>query len=110
MSPESISARTILDPLFRTVSRRQFVADHYLRLPCAQQGGGEAIAALASWPAIERMAARPDADLLVARDGALLPDERGRGRARELFAAGATLVLRHAERLDPALGAVAATF
>jgi ribosomal protein L16 Arg81 hydroxylase len=63
-----------------------------------------------SWQAIERLAARPEADLLVTRDGHLLPTEAGPRRARELFAAGCTLVLRHAERLDPELAELAAAF
>ena len=100
----------VLDTLLGPIPRRQFLEDHYLRLPFARAGGGETIGNLLRWPLIERLVADPAADLLVAKDGQLLPETRPRRPARELFAGGYTLVLRHAERQDADLAAVARGF
>jgi 50S ribosomal protein L16 3-hydroxylase len=106
------AAPPLIDLLLAGFPRARFLAEHYLRAPFAHQGGAESLATLASWEAIERILREPDPDVLVARRGQLAPasapgDVR---QARELSARGQTLVIRHAETRDPALGALARAF
>ena len=103
-------AAPILDTLLGPIPRGQFLAEHYLRLPFARAGGGEAIASLLRWPLIERLVADPASDLLVAKDGRLSPETIAKRSAAELVADGHTLVLRHAERQDAALAELARGF
>lgn len=100
----------ILDALLGPVSRRQFLDEHYLLLPFARAGGGEAIATLLDWPMIERLVADPTSDLLVARDGRLAAESQAQRSAAKLFAEGNTLVVRHAERQDQRLAELARGF
>src|SRR5581483_3751613 len=91
----------------------QFLADHYLRAPYAAAQGARRHVGLLSWPLLWRLLPRgPAAELLVVRDGMLWrgPDPDSAARGAELFAAGWSLVLRHAERQDPGLAALAAEF
>jgi ribosomal protein L16 Arg81 hydroxylase len=101
-----------IDLLLAGFPRDRFLAEHYLRAPFAHQGGAESLLALASWEVIERILREPDPDILIARRGepsaSTTPvDLRA---ARALAARGETLVIRHAERRDPALGALARAF
>src|SRR5690349_5688984 len=86
--------------------------EHFLRLPFSLPGGCRHLLSLVSWTTVERILAGPGADVLFGREGrpwdgqlpASLVD------ARALLAAGYTLRVRHAERHDPDLAALAEGF
>src|SRR4051794_8905981 len=58
-----------IQELLGEIPTARFVSEHYGKLPFARAGGCAHLAALGSWPTIERLLAQPDADLLIARQG-----------------------------------------
>jgi 50S ribosomal protein L16 3-hydroxylase len=102
----------ILERLLGGTAGSVFVAQHYLRLPFARQGGARDFTHLAGWTVLERLLASPSADVLVSRAG-----EPWSGttpilfaEAQRLHAEGYTITVRHAERHDAGLRELAAAF
>jgi 50S ribosomal protein L16 3-hydroxylase len=90
----------------------EFVDRHAFRLPLARPGGAAFAAGLAGPEAVDRLLSAPGVDAFLARDrqmweGGRAPDA---GTARRLAGEGWTLAVRHAERHDPGLAALAADF
>lgn len=102
----------ILQELLGSVPAAQFLAEHYLKLPFSLPGGCQRLQALVDHAAIERILAQQDADVLVGRQDSHLVDRRPANleEARSLLAEGYMIGIRHAERHDPALDALAARF
>ena len=97
--------------LLGDVPRSRFVADYYYRLPYSAQSPAD-LAALLNWPAVAKMLAADAADVLICRR-----NERWSGApprtaeaAEQLIKEGYTLLVRHAERQDPRLAELAASF
>src|SRR5262245_34606236 len=103
----------VLERLLGPVPRSQFWEQHYLKRPFARAGGCLPFTGLGDRAAVERLVACPDADLVLGRssgerwDGPrpATPDDLG-----ALLAAGYTVGVRHAERHDPGLAALAGEF
>ena len=94
------------------MSAREFVERHYFRLPLARPGGAAFATSLAGPDLVDRLLASPGVDAFLARDrqmweGGRAPDVDA---ARRLAADGWTVAVRHAERHDPGLAALAAEF
>jgi 50S ribosomal protein L16 3-hydroxylase len=94
------------------MSAREFVERHCYRLPLARPGGAAFATSLAGPDLADRLLASADVDAFLARDrqmweGGRAPDLE---TARRLAADGWTLAVRHAERHDPGLAALAAAF
>jgi 50S ribosomal protein L16 3-hydroxylase len=101
-----------LDRILGDVPKQRFVEDFYLRQPYSRPGGAQELCHLGTWETVERIVAKPDVDLMLARQGALWD---GTGvppyqEIRRLYADGYTLVIRHAERHEPPLAELAAGF
>lgn len=89
----------------------EFARTHLQRRPCAAAGTTAGAVAIGDWDLLGRvLAAGPD--VLVVTRGSLLAVEPPRSLAElgVLMAAGIGLCVRHAERCDPALAALAAAF
>jgi ribosomal protein L16 Arg81 hydroxylase len=102
----------ILERLLRSVSLRLFMEEHYLKLPFSLAGGCAHLSSLGDWNVIGHLLAAKDADVVVGSGG-----ERYGGKnpttteeARQILAAGYTLGIRHAQRHDPSLAALAGKF
>ena len=80
--------------------------------PRSGAGGARAAAALLDWGVVGALLAAGAEGTLVVRSGRLAegPPPRSLAEARELFAAGWSLVLRGTERYDPRLRALADAF
>jgi ribosomal protein L16 Arg81 hydroxylase len=86
-----------------------FVDRYYHVLPHAESGGAEDVAGWCSWERVGRMVGHPSADVLVAKGDRLKAEAgpRGADDVRALLAEGWTVGLRHAERCDEELAALA---
>ena len=89
-----------------------FVENYYHKLPFAYAGGCPAASTLADWTLLERLLVAPGVDLMVVRAGERYAGElpRDLAAARALYAQGYTFVVRHAERNDRGLAALAEDF
>lgn len=98
--------------LLNGVPLATFLEGHYLKLPFASVGGCKELISLANWSTVERLLGHPDIDVVVARRHERWPVEQSPSwiQARALLAQGYTLGIRHVERCDPALAALAADF
>ncbi|MEX0704221.1 MAG: cupin domain-containing protein [Planctomycetales bacterium] len=107
MTSESVLARLLGD-----IPPRKFLDDYFFRLPFALPGGAGEFVEFGGWPTVDAILASPDADALVVREGQRWPEDRTPtvAEARRLFAEGHTLLVRHAERHDARLAALAADF
>lgn len=102
----------IIEQLLGDVPTSVFIDEYYLKLPFSRAGQAGGFAHLGSWEIVEQLLAEPAADVLVARQGEL---DRGVsspsfGEARALYEAGCTVLVRHAERHEPRLAALAEGF
>jgi len=100
--------QTLLGP--RTLAA--FLAEYWHRLPYSAAGQAAALCPLATWDVLERLVPRADADVLICRrnERCAGPPPRTADAVRPLADAGYTLLVRHAERHDEQLAAVAAAF
>lgn len=101
-----------LDRLLDLESARQFMAEHYQKLPFARPGSAQELCQLGDWEMLRALLASPGADVMVCRQGEQRPgdlpaDESG---IRALVAEGWTMLVRHAERHHPLLAELAAGF
>lgn len=95
------------------VPTADFLKRFYLTQPFSLARAGAAFVPLLSWETIARVLPRGEPrDLLVVRDGRLWtgPDPGSASKAETFFKDGYSLVLRHAERHDPALAELADGF
>lgn len=102
----------ILQHLLGGTDSEAFLDDVFLRQPFARAGGAERVREFGEFERIEEIIAQPQADVLVCRQGRRWDEDRPLrpGEARELFQAGYTLLVRHAERHDAGLAELAAAF
>lgn len=98
----------VLAGLLGDLTPDRFLADYYLKLPYASPGGAAHLQHLGGRELLERLAERTDTDLLLARAGRPYQGPRpDAARALRLHAEGWTLLVRHAERHDADLAALA---
>lgn len=102
----------ILQQLLGDQPLAEFINEHYLRFPHSSQGGAANLAELGTWDVVGDVLASPGADALVVRQGERWPEERvpAAEEARQLFADGYTILVRHAERHHPELAQLAEAF
>src|SRR5882757_775929 len=88
----------------------RFVADYYYRLPYSAAGLAKPLCELGTWDLLTAVLAQGEADVLVCRRNEQYagPKPRAEDAAKRLVDEGYTLLVRHAERHDPRLAAVAA--
>jgi ribosomal protein L16 Arg81 hydroxylase len=102
----------MLEQLLGPVPAAAFLEEHYLRQPFARPGGCARLAGLGSWDTVARILPQPGVDVLAGREGqpyaGRLPTTAEEARA--LLAEGYTLGIRHAEKHDPGLAELAASF
>lgn len=103
---------TIQDWLGERLSKADFVAHHYGKLPYSQPGHHPQAAELGSWEVLVRLIEQPAADVMVVRQNRQYEGPRPTARVdvERLFAEGYTLLVRHAERHDENLAKLAAGF
>jgi len=101
-----------LQTLLGDLSKQQFVAQHYQRLPFSRRDEANSLGGLASWQTLVEMVTREDADLLIVRKGQPYEGQPPRTveKAKQLTDEGYTFRVRHAEKLHPGLADVAAAF
>ena len=100
-----MSQQSAFERLFNPVTLPEFLNDFYCRLPLALAGSATHMTETVDWPLLERVLAAADADVLVVKDnrrwdGTAAPSPV---QARELFAEGYTILVRHLERHDAAV-------
>lgn len=102
----------IIDRLLGEISPREFTEEFFLRQPFSQPGKAAPFASLGDWSTLETILSRPDADVLVVKEGIRWEGTRlpTFAEARALHAAGHTVLARHAERCHPGLAELAAGF
>jgi 50S ribosomal protein L16 3-hydroxylase len=98
--------------LLGDVPVRQFIDEYFLRQPFSLPGGALPLARLGDWRVVETILARPDADVLVVKEGrrwegAQHPSPH---EARRLFDEGYTVLVRHAERCHAEIAELAGGF
>jgi 50S ribosomal protein L16 3-hydroxylase len=91
---------------------QRFIADHYHRLPYSAAGLARPVLELGTWDSLTAILKQDTADVLVCRrnEQSAGPQPRTMDDARRLVEEGYTLLIRHAERHDERLAAVAAAF
>lgn len=91
---------------------QQFINEYFLRQPFSLAGGAAPLTALGTWPIVESILARPDADVLVVKDGRRWEGSHNPSpqEARRLFDEGYTVLVRHAERSNDQIAELAAGF
>jgi ribosomal protein L16 Arg81 hydroxylase len=91
---------------------QRFIAEHYQRLPYSSPGGAAGLCELGTWETLSAILACQNADTLVCRSNARYegPSPRTAGDAQRLIEEGYTLLVRHAERLNPRLAELAKSF
>jgi ribosomal protein L16 Arg81 hydroxylase len=97
-------------PWLEELAPAVFLSEIYLRKPYSAAQVATPYVPLLTWQILWRVLPRCDAaDVLVVRDARLSrgPEPRTREEGEQLFAAGHSLVLRHAERHDAGLAALA---
>jgi ribosomal protein L16 Arg81 hydroxylase len=89
-----------------------FLAEYWHRLPYSAAGQAAALCSLATGDVLERLVPQVSADVLICRRNERYtgPPPRTADAIRQLTDAGYTLLVRHAERYDERLAAVAAAF
>jgi 50S ribosomal protein L16 3-hydroxylase len=93
-------------------SLQQFVRDFFGRLPYSAAGLAQPLCDLGSWRRFTAILAKDSADVLACRRNEQWtgPQPRSSDDAHRLVVDGFTLLVRHAERHDEGLAAVAAAF
>ena len=101
-----------LQALLGDFPKAQFVAEYYHRLPYSAAGLAAPLMPLGMFEALVAILSNEAADVLVCRKNEQWagPAPRAEAAARELVADGYTLLVRHAERHDARLAALAAAF
>jgi 50S ribosomal protein L16 3-hydroxylase len=101
-----------LQTLLGDFSVKRFVAEYYQRLPYSAAGQATSLSKMGTWESLSAIFSQPTADVLVCRrneqyDG---PSPQSEAEAQRLVNDGYTLLIRHAERHDQQLAAVADSF
>ena len=101
-----------IEQLLAGISPAEFVANYLHKLPLAMRGSAEGYIPLGSWATIADLLAQPEADLLFARGGKPYegPRPQSLAAAKELHSDGHTLLVRHAERHQPAIAELGQSF
>ena len=101
-----------LQTLLGENSIRAFVADYYHRLPYSAAGHATCLCKLGTWGLLASILTQESADVLVCRRNEPYsgPTPSNEPDAKRLVEDGFTLLIRHAERHDEHLAAVAAAF
>lgn len=102
----------VLAQLLGSISQQTFMQEYFLRLPFALAGGCSDFCQYGNWRTVERVLASTAADVIVGSinhryDG---PMPKSVEEARQLFAKGLTVGVRHAQKHDSALGKLASEF
>lgn len=103
----------VLHEWLHPLALEEFSSAHFGRAPYARPGAAQGAVPRLSWAVLERiLAARPEPDVLVARDGRLadVPPPSSLREARRLLDEKLGIVVRKAERHDAALAALARSF
>jgi ribosomal protein L16 Arg81 hydroxylase len=100
-----------MEQLLGDMPAHVFIDEYYLRLPLAMPGRASQLTHLGTWATVEAILARPEADVLVAREGKLGEGARPTyAEARALHASGHTVLVPHAERHHAGLAGLASRF
>lgn len=111
--PASESDRRVnLQTLLGEFPIQRFVAEYYQRLPYSAARLAEPLCEAGTWSLLTSILSQTAADVLVCRRNERYTGElpRNEEEARRLVEDGYTLLVRHAERHDERLAAVAASF
>jgi ribosomal protein L16 Arg81 hydroxylase len=95
--------------LLGDTSAEEFLKEYFLRLPYTRAGGCESLLPLGNWETVDRLLQQPGVDVLAGRQGTAWLGENptSAAEARQLLIEGYTLGIRHAERQDERLAALA---
>jgi|GEM_PF-832528 len=90
----------------------EFVREYFLKLPFSRVGGCLGLTQCGSWQTVHGIVERGGADLMVVKRGRRWPESRTPAfdELRALHGDGHTIVIRHAERHDEQIGALAQEF
>jgi 50S ribosomal protein L16 3-hydroxylase len=102
----------MIDTLLRQQTKSEFLENYYLRLPFAEPGGCAELSKRNGWEIIQELLNSADADVMVVKAGQRWTESRMPTfqDARELYADGYTLLVRHAERHDAELANISRGF
>jgi len=89
-----------LQSLLGDIPKQTFVAEYFHRLPFSLPQSARSVCHLGTWDVLAGILSRPDADVLVVRDGQRVPEPQpcDGPSARALADDGCTILVRHAER------------
>jgi 50S ribosomal protein L16 3-hydroxylase len=102
----------MIEQLLAGESHATFMDDYFLKRPYSVAGGASSFRDIAQWPVVVRILEDLAADSMFVKDGkgADVSPHPGAPAARELFASGHTVLVRHAERHDAGVRALADAF
>ncbi len=102
----------MIEKLLGDTPVREFFERHLFLAPFSHRGGAAELAAAGDWETLGHVLSNPDSDVLVVREGKLSRERRPSNteQARELSAAGHTIVVRNAQRHDDRLATLAREF
>lgn len=102
----------MIEQLLGRISTADFLEEYFLKRPFSLPHGAADFTHLADWPAMERILSRPDADVMVAKEGQRVSvgESPTLAEYRRLYAEGCTLLVRHSEEHEPGLAELADGF
>lgn len=96
-----------------SLSREEFMAQHFQRAPYSEPGSAAAANALLTWDKVAALVSgEPRPDFIISHRGRWLEgrDPRTADDARLLFESGCSIVMRNVERFDPELRGLGESF
>jgi len=112
VSPAGYHSLMVIEQLLGDIQRQTFFDEYFLKRPFSLAGRSRDFSPLGSWQILESILAQPAVDVLVVKEGMRWEGDRAPTylQARELHAAGHTVLIRHAERHEPRLAELAMAF
>ena len=98
--------------LLGDIPKSKFVEDYYHKLPFSLEGTARPVCKMGTWEVLGEILGEKDVDVMVVRDGQQYagPDPRTPDAARALSGEGYTILVRHAEKHNEELEALATAF
>ncbi len=101
-----------IQTLLGEIPKSQFVEEYYHKLPLSLNGAAQPVCKLGTWEVLGDILGQDQVDVMVVREGHQYagPDPPTSEAAKELSAEGYTILVRHAERHNEELAALASAF
>ncbi len=101
-----------IETLLGEIPKTKFVQEYFHRLPFSLAGAARSVCQLGSWEVLGEILGQDGVDVMVVRDGQQCagPDPTTMGAAKALSSEGYTILVRHAEKHNEEIEALATAF